>query len=207
MRALKEWASVVEAMRGGDHTVILRKGGILEVASGFRIAVGDEFALYPTYEHQEPAHIKESAQKYMAAAGAGRPGGGGGGGGGGGEGGGGASAAVRACARVVAEADVASDAALEALSPMHVWSSAYVRARRDWKPDRPVKAAYLRVYELPGAVMIPDRPEYGGCRSWIDVEWAGGRGGWGGGGLGGAPVLDDAEAGRRRAQFSEAVSL
>lgn len=195
MRALKEWASVVEAMRGGDHTVILRKGGILEVASGFRIAVGDEFALYPTYEHQEPAHIKESAQKYMAAAGAGRSGGGG-------EGGGGAApAAVRACARVVAEADVASDAALEALSPMHVWSSAYVRARRDWKPDRPVKAAYLRVYELPGAVMIPDRPEYGGCRSWIDVEWAGG------GGLGGAPVLDDAEAGRRRAQFSEAVSL
>ena len=198
MRALKEWASVVEAMRGGDHTVVLRKGGILEVASGFRIAVGDEFALYPTYEHQEPAHIKESAQKYMAAAGAGRPGGGGGGG----------AAAVRACARVVAEADVTSDAAFEALSPMHVWSSAYVRARRDWKPDRPVKAAYLRVYELPGAVMIPDRPEYGGCRSWIDVEWAGGGSGMGGGGgMGGAPVLDDAEAGRRRAQFSEAVSL
>ena len=195
MRALKEWASVVEAMRGGDHTVVLRKGGILEVASGFRIAVGDEFALYPTYEHQEPAHIKESAQKYMAAAGAGRPGGVGGGG----------AAAVRACARVVAEADVTSDAAFEALSPMHVWSSAYVKARREWKPDRPVKAAYLRVYELPGAVMIPDRPEYGGCRSWIDVEWAGG--GSGGGGMGGAPVLDDAEAGRRRAQFSEAVSL
>ena len=189
---------MVEAMRGGEQTVILRKGGILEVASGFRIAAGDGFALYPTYEHQDPAHIKEGARKYMDAAASGRAGAD-------------AAAVVRAYAVVVAEADVRSDAAFESLSPMHVWSDSYVRARREWQPDRPAKAAYLRVYELAGAVEVPDRPEYGGCRSWIDVEWGGaGAGADGGAGAppaGSRPVLDDGEAGRRLGLFREAVAL
>lgn len=197
MRALKEWAAVVEAMRGGGQTVILRKGGILEVASGFRIAAGDGFALYPTYEHQDPAHIKDVARGCMdaaaaAAAAAGRAGA--------------STTAVRAYATVVAEADVRSDAAFEALSPMHVWSASYVRARREWMPDRPAKAAYLRVYELAGAVEVPDRPEYGGCRSWIDIEWDGGADN-GGPPAGSRPVLDDGEAGRRLKQFREAAAL
>jgi len=37
MNALKEWATVVKALENGDQTVILRKGGILETASGFKI--------------------------------------------------------------------------------------------------------------------------------------------------------------------------
>ena len=35
MNALKEWATVVKALEQGKQTVILRKGGILETASGF----------------------------------------------------------------------------------------------------------------------------------------------------------------------------
>jgi len=37
MDALKEWATVVKALENGEQTVILRKGGILETASGFKI--------------------------------------------------------------------------------------------------------------------------------------------------------------------------
>ena len=37
VESLKEWATVVKALEAGDQTVILRKGGILETASGFRI--------------------------------------------------------------------------------------------------------------------------------------------------------------------------
>ena len=37
MDALKEWATVVKALEQGKQTVILRKGGILETASGFNI--------------------------------------------------------------------------------------------------------------------------------------------------------------------------
>ena len=35
MNGLKEWATVVKALEYGKQTVILRKGGILETASGF----------------------------------------------------------------------------------------------------------------------------------------------------------------------------
>ena len=37
MDALKEWATVVKALENGEQTVILRKGGILETASGFNV--------------------------------------------------------------------------------------------------------------------------------------------------------------------------
>ena len=190
MRALKEWAAVVEAMLDGAQTVILRKGGILDVPSGFGIAAGDEFALYPTYEHQEASHVKDSARRYLDRALAARAG----------VAGPGAPTEVAAYARVEAEADVASDAAFEALSPMHVWSDSYVAARRGWQPDRPVKAAHLRVYRLRGALAVPDRPEYGGCRSWIDI------GGAGGGAGGSDPVLGGEEAAARLGRFREAVA-
>lgn len=195
MRALKEWAAAVGAMLDGAQTVVLRKGGILDVPSGFRMSAGDEFALYPTREHQEEAHVKASARRYLEAARAAAAGGTGGG------------TAVLACAAVEAEADVTSDAAFEALSPMHVWSDSYVAARRAWRPERPVKAAHLRVYRLAEPVAVPDRPEYGGCRSWIDVEGAGGAAAGAGLPAGRAPVLGDAEAAARLARFREAVAL
>lgn len=191
MRALKEWAAAVGAMLDGEQTVVLRKGGILDVPSGFRMSAGDEFALYPTREHQEEAHLKGGARRHLAAAeGAGAAAGG---------------TAILACAAVEAEADVSSDAAFEALSPMHVWSDSYVAARRAWRPERPVKAAHLRVYRLDRPVVVPDRPEYGGCRSWIDVAGAGGA--ESGLPAGRAPVLGDAEAAARLARFREAVAL
>lgn len=191
MRALKEWAAVVEAMLDGAQTVVLRKGGILDVPSGFAMAAGDEFVLYPTYEHQEASHVKDSARRYLERALAARAG----------AGGAGAATEVAAYARVEAEADVSSDAAFEALSPMHVWSDSYVEARRGWRPDRPVKAAHLRVYRLQSPLAVPDRPEYGGCRSWIDIGI-----GSGGGAGGTEPVLGADEAAARLGRFREAVA-
>ena len=199
MRALKEWAAAVEALLDGAQTALVRKGGILDVPSGFRIAAGDEFALYPTYEHQEAAHVKDSARRYLDRALSGRNRSGGGG------------AVVLAYARVEAEADVSSDAAFEALSPLHVWSDSYIAARRAWQPDRPAKAAHLRVYRLREALEVPDSPEYGGCRSWIEVP--GGPAGRGSGGEAGAgaapgmaPALGDGAAAERLARFREAVA-
>ena len=47
MEGLKEWATVVKALEQGKQTVILRKGGILETASGFNIE-SKKFFLFPT---------------------------------------------------------------------------------------------------------------------------------------------------------------
>ena len=49
MYALKEWATIVTALENGEQTVILRKGGILETASGFKIEAR-KFFLFPTFE-------------------------------------------------------------------------------------------------------------------------------------------------------------
>ena len=64
MQGLKEWATVVKALENGDQCVILRKGGILETASGFKIE-SKKFVLFPTYEHQEKNHIKPEFHNYL----------------------------------------------------------------------------------------------------------------------------------------------
>ena len=64
MNALKEWATVVKALENGKQTVILRKGGILETASGFKIEA-KKFLLFPTFEHQEEKNIKQQFHSYL----------------------------------------------------------------------------------------------------------------------------------------------
>jgi len=67
MKALKEWATVVKALENGNQTVLLRKGGILETDSGFKVE-SIRFALFPTYEHQDNASLKSQYYQYLAEA-------------------------------------------------------------------------------------------------------------------------------------------
>ena len=64
MNGLKEWATVVKALEYGKQTVILRKGGILETASGFRVE-SKKFLLFPTWEHQETKHVKPEYYDFL----------------------------------------------------------------------------------------------------------------------------------------------
>jgi len=64
MNALKEWATVVNALENGDQTVLLRKGGILEDSSGF-VVESEKFFLFPTFEHQEKIHVKPQFHKHL----------------------------------------------------------------------------------------------------------------------------------------------
>ena len=64
MEGLKEWATVVKALEQGKQTVILRKGGILETASGFEIE-SKKFLLFPTWEHQEIKHVKPEYHDFL----------------------------------------------------------------------------------------------------------------------------------------------
>ena len=65
MNGLKAWATVVKALAHGKQTVILRKGGILETASGFNIE-SNEFLLFPTWEHQEKIFVKSEFQNFLS---------------------------------------------------------------------------------------------------------------------------------------------
>lgn len=47
--ALKEWASVIDALGAGEQVILIRKGGIADPAFGVE---AERFYLYPTYFHQ-----------------------------------------------------------------------------------------------------------------------------------------------------------
>jgi len=179
MRALKEWSAVVRALEDGVQCVILRKGGIHDAGPQGPFG-GAEFALFPTHEHQEASSIRPEFRHYL-------------------EGGaphGESFNTVGSLATVVAEAEVAPGPALDALSPMHIWSGEYVAKRAAWMPERPLRAALLRVRRISGE-RVSTGPEHAGCRSWIDVECSA---------AGGEAAMGDADAAAALEAFEGAVS-
>lgn len=50
--ALKEWASVIEALGRGEQIILIRKGGIADPKFGVE---SERFYLYPTYYHEPVA--------------------------------------------------------------------------------------------------------------------------------------------------------
>ncbi|MGQ0606325.1 MAG: DUF1802 family protein [Candidatus Nitrosotenuis sp.] len=154
MNALKEWATVNRALESGEQTVILRKGGILEVASGFLIE-SKKFLLFPTYEHQTYDNLKPQYSKYLDIAMSQKPKEG--------------QNRITSFAEVLAESDVLSDDAIKQLSEFHIWSDSYIQTRRNWMPEKPIKAVFLKTYTVP-EFNIEQKPEFQGCKSWIDIN-------------------------------------
>ncbi len=154
MKSLKEWATIIRALECGEQTVLLRKGGILEASSGF-IVESDKFLLFPTVEHQGYSNIKEQFHGLLDRI----------------------QAEQRqedgimltSYARVLADADLHSVKIIEELSKFHIWSKSYVDERIKWKAEKPIKALFLQVYNIP-PLTVDMNPEYRGCKSWIDVD-------------------------------------
>lgn len=153
MQALKEWATVVKALEKGDQTVLLRKGGILETASGFKIE-SKKFLLFPTFEHQEEKYIQTPFQKYLDQVKNQQSQNG--------------ANTITSYAEVLDEGDIPSDKVMQ-LSDFHILSDSYVQERNNWKPEKPMKAMFLRVYKIPEK-KIPLKSEYQGCKSWININ-------------------------------------
>ena len=153
MEALKEWATVVKALENGDQTVILRKGGILETDSGFKIE-SKKFLLFPTFEHQELKHIKSPFHKYLEQVKNNQPQNG--------------TNEITSYAEVLDEVDISSDKIHE-LSNFHILSDSYIQERQNWMPEKPIKAIFLRVFRIPEH-KIPLKSEYQGCKSWININ-------------------------------------
>jgi hypothetical protein len=151
--ALKEWATIVKALENGDQTVLLRKGGILETASGFQVE-SKKFLLFPTFEHQQFKHIKFPFHKYLEQVKNSLPQNG--------------TNTITSYAEVLDEIDVPSDKINE-LTDFHILSESYIQERRNWMPEKPIKAIFLRVFRIPKH-KIPLKSEYQGCKSWININ-------------------------------------
>ena len=168
--ALKEWAVAVDALEQGKTIVLLRKGGIKEEGKHFKVA-HDQILLYPTYEHQQPNLLKaEYANQVKPVTSGWHP----------------ETVRIGSWASITEVLPVSDESAVAALRPYHIWNEQFVSDRLKWKPRQPIYVLLLRVYQLSSVSVIPYRPEYGGCRSWIDLVEPISLEGV-------VPVLDDAE--------------
>ena len=154
MNGLKEWATVVKALEHGKQTVILRKGGILETASGFMVE-SKKFLLFPTWEHQEIKHVKTQYHDFLNETLNHKPKDG--------------YNIITSSAEVLDQRDISSNKIIDDLSSFHVWSDEYIKERIDWMPEKPLKAIFLKVYTFP-QIEIPLQTDFEGCKSWIELN-------------------------------------
>ncbi len=154
MNGLKEWATVVKALEHGKQTVILRKGGILETASGFMVE-SKKFLLFPTWEHQEIKHVKTQYHDFLNETLNHKPKDG--------------YNIITSSAEVLDQRDISSNKIIDNLSSFHVWSDEYIKERINWMPEKPLKAIFLKVYTFP-QIEIPLQTDFEGCKSWVELN-------------------------------------
>jgi len=174
--ALKEWAVVVWALGQGRQILLLRKGGVAEEEGEFRLAAS-EFFLYPTYEHQQAELLQpQFAEKFPAVA-ADSPSAG--------------ELWFRLYAVVTDVLPAPSLDRMKQLSDSFVWNDPFLEKRYAYRPELPLHVLLVRTYALSEPLRAPERPQYAGCRSWVELEEILPT-------AGASPVLRDEEFARRR---------
>jgi hypothetical protein len=161
MLALKEWSIICKALEDGNQTILLRKGGILEYKKGFEIRQ-KSFLLFPTLEHQAEEYLQSKylqtydlllrgnkSQDIQNK-----------------------TNTVLVLARIEAIQEFHDHEMLPELEKYHIWNEKYVNMRMNYNPKKPMNALLLRVYKLPQPISIDVKPEWAGCKSWIDINIA-----------------------------------
>ena len=171
--AFKEWAVTVRALAEGEQLVSLRKGGIREDSRHFQLE-HERFFLYPTFDHQRIDLVRESHQPELRRAleegvwadgeppphawnhdgGIEQP----------------DRVRIRAWAQVAGHYTVEDPRCVDALSPFYVWTTDYAEKRLAWKRRHPLHVLLLRTYRIPRPVTVKVKDEYGGCRSWLELQ-------------------------------------
>jgi len=153
--AFKEWAVVVDALGSGRQVFILRKGGIHEGKSGFKMEHA-EFLLFPTLFHQQRESVIPEAQRRYDEIAPLLPGP--------------ETLRIEYWARVMEWHPLRDFAAVQRLSGQHIWREELLRERFEWGREQLIYAIAVRVFRLPARVELPMRSEYGGCKSWIELD-------------------------------------
>jgi hypothetical protein len=150
--ALKEWSAAVHALLDGRQRVLLRKGGIGE--KRFELAAR-EFLLFPTVAHSHAERVRAEHQHLLARAAADSTD---------------EELVVRAAAKVVAAVPVERPDGLSVIEDLHIWTPESVRADRlDFRPKHKLAVLVVSVIPLAEPVHLIRTPEYGGCKSWVEL--------------------------------------
>jgi hypothetical protein len=143
----KEWALVCEALGRGEQTILLRKGGIAEGREGFGFR-HSEFFLFPTFFHEQVLKIRQSSAQIPPKHED--------------------QVEIRYFAKLEAEKEITSWKTAQALEPFHILAESVVRERFEYK-QAGLHVALIRVFRLEPRWTFPDKPAYGGCRSWVNL--------------------------------------
>lgn len=150
--ALKEWGAAAHALLQGRQTLLLRKGGIYEKRFTLR---GTEFLLYPTVTHGHAESTRPEHADLLPLGAADVTD---------------SAVVLRAVVSVVGAVEMTRPERIAELEPFHIWTTESVRANRiDFRPRHRLSAVVVAVRPLREPVMIPVLPEYGGCRSWVEL--------------------------------------
>ncbi|MDV3125185.1 DUF1802 family protein [Mycobacterium sp. 21AC1] len=149
--ALKEWSAAVHALLDGRQTVLLRKGGIHE--KRFEVNAS-RFLLFPTVAHSHAERVRPEHRDLLDAAVADSTE---------------DALVLRAGATVIAAVEVGRPEAIDELAPLHIWTAESVRTDRlDFRPRHRLTVLVVQVSPMP-PIRLPRAPEYGGCKSWVDL--------------------------------------
>lgn len=159
MLALKEWSIICKALEEGNQTILLRKGGVLEYKKGFEISQ-KSFLLFPTLEHQAAEYLQSKyLQTYESLLRANES-----------QDIDNKTNTLRILARIETMQEFHDHEMLPELGKYHIWNEKYVNMRMNYNPKKPMNALLLRVYKMPEPFSIDVKPEWAGCKSWIDIE-------------------------------------
>lgn len=181
--AFKEWAIVVDALGRGEQIIILRKGGISEGRGGFQVE-HPAFLFWSTLFHQQREQVIPQAQSRYDEIAPDLP----------------APEVVRLeyFAEVVQWERLDTLDIAQRLAGQHIWRPEVIAERFDWGRQKAIFALAVRVKRLPQRIELPMRPEYGGCKSWIelaqDIATDGAK-----------PVLDDAAFAEKLKRFKQSL--
>lgn len=148
----KDWSLVCDALGQGRQSLILRKGGIAEGRQGFRFK-HEAFFLFPTQFHQQAERVRPEALAELRRTP--RPPEG--------------TVAIRYFYALERAEWIDDWDTLARLEPFHVWREDVVRERFAYDEQPGLQCAFGRVYRLDPGWTFPERPGYGGCRSWVTL--------------------------------------
>ena len=150
--ALKEWASVCNALETGRQIILLRKGGIYEAAGEFELE-NPQFLLFPTYLHQNLNMLKPEAHTRFEPAGA-------------------EPAQIRIFALGVVDhlLQLKSRSQMDAIDSEHIWTAPLIDMRFNYKPQNPLYLMIVRTYRLAQPKVVANTPAYAGCKSWVPLD-------------------------------------
>src|SRR5437764_13777424 len=147
--ALKEWASVCNALGEGRQMILLRKGGILEAIGGFELE-HPQFFLFPTYLHQNAQMVKEPERKRLVQMSE-EP----------------SEVKLSSAATISDIIRLRDRAQMDRLEQEHIWTAPLIDMRFNYRPQNQLYLLLLRVHRIGGAVAILITVGYAGCDSGV----------------------------------------